>query len=111
MLFVLLNPKEDCFVKIKISLFIITKENVSLITCDYVIINLTLLNVDHLWWASFNLLCSSPATVASLRGRLVLLLLSCVFILSLKVSFACDKFCSLGSLQRTSVGYNRLTGC
>ena len=84
MLFVLLNPKEDCFVKIKISLFIITKENVSLITCDYVIINLTLLNVDHLWWASFNLLCSSPATVASLRGRLVLLLLSCVFILSLK---------------------------
>ena len=30
----------DCVVKIKISLFIITKDNVSLITCDYVTVNL-----------------------------------------------------------------------
>ena len=40
-MFLLLNRKEDCVVKIKISLFIITKEKVFLITCDYVIINLT----------------------------------------------------------------------
>ena len=48
---------------------------------------------------SFNLLCSFPATAASLLGQLVLLLLSCIFIFSLKVSFECDEFCSLGSLQ------------
>ena len=41
-MFLLLNRKEDCVVKIKTSLFIIRKENVSLITCGYVIINLTL---------------------------------------------------------------------
>ena len=41
-MFPLLNRKEDCVVKIKISLFIITKENVSLISCRYVIVNLTL---------------------------------------------------------------------
>ena len=40
-MFLLLNRKEDCTVKSKISLFIITKENVSLITSDYVYINLT----------------------------------------------------------------------
>ena len=41
-MFPLLNRKEDCVVKIKISLFIITNENVSLISCSYVIVNLTL---------------------------------------------------------------------
>ena len=40
-MFLLLNRKEGCVVKIKISLFVITKQNVSLMTCDYVIINLT----------------------------------------------------------------------
>ena len=40
-MFVLLNRKKDCVVKIKISLFITTKKNISLITYDYVIINLT----------------------------------------------------------------------
>ena len=40
-MFVVLNRKKDCVVKIKISLFIITKKNISLITYDYVIINLT----------------------------------------------------------------------
>ena len=40
-MFLPLNRKKDCVVKIKISLFIITKDNVSLITCDYVIVNLT----------------------------------------------------------------------
>ena len=40
-MFLLLNREKDCVVKIKISLFIITKDNVSLIACDYVIVNLT----------------------------------------------------------------------
>ena len=40
-MFLPLNRKKDCVVKIKISLFIITKDNVSLITCDYVIVDLT----------------------------------------------------------------------
>ena len=42
-MFVLLNRKKDCVVKIKISLKknITTKKNISLITYDYVIINLT----------------------------------------------------------------------
>ena len=39
-MFVVLNRKKDCVVKIKISLFIITKKNISLLNCDYVIINL-----------------------------------------------------------------------
>ena len=35
--FFLVNRKKDCGVKIKISLFILKKENISLLTCDYVI--------------------------------------------------------------------------
>ena len=102
MVFLLLTRKEDCEIKTKISLFIITKENVSLITCDYVVINLRLPTINHLWVGIINLLSSSPAMAASVLGRLILSLLSFIFILSLKVSFACDKFCSLGSLQRAS---------
>ena len=54
-------------------------------TYDYVIINLTLPTVEYYRSASvsINLLCSSPATSASLLWRLVLLLLPWVFILSL----------------------------
>ena len=42
-------------------------------TSDYVIINLTPPTVDHLWVSIsvINLLSSSPATTASLLGRLV----------------------------------------
>ena len=49
----------------KISLFIITKENVSLITSEYVVINLTL-TIYGSTSVPFNLLYSSPATAASL---------------------------------------------
>ena len=47
-MFLLLNRKEDCVLKIKISLFIITKENVSLMTRDYVIMILTSIQADSL---------------------------------------------------------------
>ena len=47
-MFLLLNRKEDCVLKIKISLFIITKENVSLMTRDYVIMILTSIQADNL---------------------------------------------------------------
>ena len=47
-MFLLLNRKEDCVLKIKISLFIITKENVSLMTSDYVIMILTSIQADSL---------------------------------------------------------------